>query len=566
MIGLDGATLDLVLPWVQEGKLPGFAKLINEASYGALESTPNQRSASAWTSLMTGKNPGKHGIYEFYEYIPGTYNIRFVNASHRDAESLWSLLSRHEKKVIVVNVPMTYPAEEVNGILIAGLDAPGPKSEMFTYPQSFLGELQKRFGDYLLEPGITGFMVGGQIDDALENLYRELDQKMKVADYLMDSFPWDFFMVVFRSLDAVQHCFWKFMDPLHPEFTEEGNKQYGKVIYDVYKTVDHFIEKMLQKINDDVTLMLVSDHGFGKKHSATSQLNQWLERKGYLTLQHHKSDISKNHRHRFHMRMLAGLYKIVAGRTSRRLKETLVKFFPRLRDKIQSRLIFSGIDWNKTKAYTDSLFPNILINLKEREPMGIVEKEEYEELLGKIKADLETCRDSMTGERIVEKVFSKEEIYWGKHIDKAPDLLIRWREDIPIHGIKIDESDDLNKGKSPSYPLIPGEDPRIISGDHRLNGIFFMRGSNIRQNQKLTHSKIYDIVPTILYQLDCPIPEDVDGQVLREAFIKSYLDKNQPKNERKASGGEDQSKQVFRYSEEDSEKIAARLRDLGYLE
>lgn len=563
IIGLDGATLDLILPWVKERKLPAFARLIKEGVHGPLESTPNQRSASAWTSFMTGRNPGKHGIYEFYDYVPGTYDIRFLNGNDRRAESLWGALTRNKKRVVVINVPMTYPAEEVNGLLVAGLDSPGPKSKGFTYPQDFQKELDSKFGNYIIEPGITGFIVKGEIDEALKSLYRELDQKFNITNDLMDSYQWDFFMVVFRSLDAVQHCFWKFMDPLHPDYTEEGNKKYGNVIFDIYKRIDQFIDALLKKIDNNVTLIIMSDHGFGRKHRATSQLNQWLESKGYLFTRDSDEVLSRRWSSDIQAKVLARLYKGVVGKTPRSLKEKLVKFFPDIRNKIQTRLIFAGIDWERTMAYSDTLFPNIMINLKDREPLGTVKDNEYNELIKMLISDLKECRDSKSGDKIVDQVFERDEIYSGPHSYKAPDLLIRWREDISINGIKIENASQ--KSNPNFYPLIPGEDPRIISGDHRLNGILFLKGGNIRQNHEINDAGIIDIAPTVLYILDCLIPEDIDGKVLKDAFAGSYFDTNPPLFEK---GGiiKDKSEASTEYSTEDSDTIASRLRDLGYIE
>lgn len=564
--GIDGATLNLIIPLVKEGRLPNFGRLINEGACGRLRSVPNQRSAAAWTSLMTGKNPGKHGIYEFYEYVPGTYDIRFLNAGNRNSESLWGLLSRHGKKVIVINVPMTYPAEEVNGILISGLDAPGSKSKGFMYPPGLSRELTEKFGDYLLEPGITGLIVEGRIDEAIEMLHKELDQKYDITNYLMDTYPWDFFMVVFRSLDAVQHCFWKYMDPLHPGYTPEGNKLYGNVICDVYKKLDSFIGKLLAKFDEKVVFMIVSDHGFGRKHCATAQLNQWLESKGYLHMNRRSGSLLPKRYQSLQAKYLAGIYKAIVGKTSRRFKEKLVKLFPEIRNKVQSRLIFAGIDWSRTRAYSDHLFPNIMINLKGREPLGTVEEDEHREIIKKIKTELLECRDNKTGERIVEAVFEKDEIYSGPYTEYAPDLLVRWREDIIINGIEIENSHHKCSTLSISHPPIPGEDSRIISGDHQLDGIIFVKGPAIKQNHELKNAEIIDIAPNVHYQLNCPIPDDVDGKIFTKAYERSYLTKNLIIEEVIGSELRNGTRSGSIYSKEDSEAIAERLRNLGYLE
>ena len=217
IFGLDGASLDLLLPWIDAGHLPGFARLISEGSYGTLESVPNQRSAAAWTSFQTGKNPGKHGILEFYDRIPNTYDIRFVNARTREGSSFFRIASDAGKRMSVINVPMSYPAEEINGTFLAGLDAPGVNSRGFSYPPALIREVEEAVGSYVIEPGMTGCIVNGEVDKAADLLFEEIECKKRTSRYLMKKAPWDLFVTIFRSTDAVHHCFWKYHDPTHPQ-------------------------------------------------------------------------------------------------------------------------------------------------------------------------------------------------------------------------------------------------------------------------------------------------------------------------------------------------------------
>jgi predicted AlkP superfamily phosphohydrolase/phosphomutase len=552
VLGLDGATFDLILPWVSQGKLPGFAELMQEGSWGKMESVPNQRSAAAWTSFMTGKNPGKHGILEFYEYQPATNDVRFVNTADRSGESLWSILSRNNKKVGVINVPMTFPAEEVNGFLVAGLDAPSVKSKGFTYPASLYETLSQEFGDYILEPGLTGAIVDGRIDEAMSLLKTELQQKMDITYSLMDSHPWDFFMVVLRSLDAVQHTFWKFMDTSHPQYNSKEAAQYGETIFNTYKMIDDFLAELIRSLEKDTTLLLMSDHGFGQKHPASNQLNEWLASKGYLAYNKSSAGASK---------MLSAVYRGVVGKTPRKLKETLWHTFPALRDKVQTRLCFADVDWSKTLAYSDSLFPNIRINLTGRENRGIVDTADYQEIIDKLVADLHEIVDIQTKEKIVDKVFRRDEIYHGPFVEKAPDLLVRWREDQVIAGIDIDK-EGRNARSAP--PPVPGEDYRVISGDHRLNGIFLCRGGHICKGKRIEPVNIMDLAPTVLYTMGLPVLEDMDGQVLKDMFDKDFIGEYQVVFENKEDDSRQERSVV--YSTEENEEIIERMRSLGYME
>jgi predicted AlkP superfamily phosphohydrolase/phosphomutase len=557
VFGLDGATFDLILPWVKEGRLPHFGRLLEQGSWAPLESAPNMRSPAAWTSFMTGKNPGKHGIFEFYEPIPASYDVRFIHGGMRTGKTLWTILSEHQKNVGVINVPMTYPAETVNGFLISGLDAPGSDSPSFCYPSTLLQELQSRFGTYILEPGLTGCIVGGNPGLAMEKLHEELDQKAKVTTYLMQRDPWDFFMVVFRSLDAVQHFFWKYMDSLHPQYNRKEAARFGTAILQAYQKIDNILGAIWNALDDDTVLMVMSDHGFGRRHPANIQLNQWLAQRGYLSF---CEEAQGNMLNRALTILLGKAYRLTIGKTSRSAKETLARIFPKLRNRLQSRLLFHNIDWSRTEAYSDSLFPNIRINLEGREAHGIVKTgDAYRQLVAKLRLDLSDIRDSISGYQIVDRVFHRDEIYSGPFVGKAPDLLIRWKETENIHGIL---KNDVNTQREVNS-LIPGEDPRIVSGDHRLHGVLLMAGKPIRQGLRLSQATIMDLAPTILNLLDLPIPADMDGAVLTDELTRdgsrpSRLSDIDAQNESIEKISEDG------YSADEEEKVKERLRNLGY--
>jgi len=526
VIGIDGATFDLVKPWANEGKLPNFKRVFEEGSFGDLRSVPSCRSAAAWTSMITGTNPGKHGIYEFYEYIPQLGEIKFINSSIRDGDSIWKRASEAGKVVGVVNVPMTYPAEKVNGILVGGIDTPGTESKGFTYPRDFAKKLEERYGHYIIEPGLTGFIVGGKVEQAAATLEEETFQKADLGKHLMSTLDWDFFMVVFRSVDAAQHCFWKYMDPSHPRFNQKEHEKFGDVILKTYQQIDCFLGEVLESIGPNGYVMLMSDHGFGRKHPASNQVNMWLRKNGFLKF---KSDSetgqSKSTLQGAVTRLLGALYRVVIGATPRKFKESLARRFPNLRNKVTSRLVFSDVDWSETVAYSESVFPTVRVNLKGREKNGIVEPgEEFEELVERIRAGLlENCRDCATEEKIVSQVLRKEEIYHGKYVFKAPDLLIKWREDCLISGILLEDKPSRSAAgarlRASTYKsFIAGEDPDGISGDHHTNGIFMRHGPDVKGGNDIGLCDLVDLTPTIYTLLGLPLSEDFDGRPLMDCF------------------------------------------------
>jgi predicted AlkP superfamily phosphohydrolase/phosphomutase len=556
MVGLDGATFDLIKPWAEQGKLPTFQRLLKSGTSGPLESVPNQRSAAAWTSLATGLNPGKHGLFEFYEQAPNTYNIRFINSSAGAGKSLWKILSEYGRKVAVMNVPMTYPAEQVNGFLIAGIDAPSAQSERFVYPPEVLEEIRQKFGRYIIEPGVNGYVVQGDIERAVQSLREEIQQKTDIAQFLLRNKPWDFFMVVFRSLDAAQHGFWKFLDSAGASADPVNARKYGNVILETYQQLDAAIETICGCMDENTSLLIISDHGFGRKHPASNQLNYWLEEHGYLGFKSGAQGVLSPRS------FLKSLYRFVSRKTSRRVKERLKRFLPSLRNRVHSHLIYSQIDWTRTRAYSDDLFPIIRINLRGREPLGIVEPgREYDDLVTELKQKLTSCLDAAQGVPIVDAVFHRDEIYNGQHTCRAPDLLVRWREDIEIKGIALQKP----IGRE-AAPPVPTEDARYISGDHRLNGVLLAAGNGVKKGAQARGAKLLDIAPTVLYVMGLPIPEEMDGNVITTLFEPSFLDEH-PVDFAPVPAQKESAENAGRveYSEDDEKEIRKKLEDLGYL-
>ncbi|MBW2173068.1 MAG: alkaline phosphatase family protein, partial [Deltaproteobacteria bacterium] len=259
VLGLDGATFDLIAPWVSRGELPNMKRLMDEGSHGSLMSALPAHSAPSWSSFITGKNPGKHGIFDF----------------------IWAIASRYDKKVAVVNVPMTFPPEKVNGIMISGMDAPGIDSN-FTYPTALSGEIKRIIGDYSLEAGLWSYINKGEINLAIEKQHETIDKRFEVTKYLMNNYPWDLFVSVFTATDRVQHAFWKYMDPGHPLYRPEEAKKYGDAILNVYRKMDHIVGYLLDHLSEDTVLFIMSDHGAGLCSNKTLYLNNWLCKEGLL--------------------------------------------------------------------------------------------------------------------------------------------------------------------------------------------------------------------------------------------------------------------------------------------
>jgi len=266
--------------WKDE--LPNLRKFMKDGVYGILESTIPPITCPAWNCFMTGKNPGKIGVFDFQQV---QFNVRaaakIVDSTSQEGSSLWEILSNYNKKIGVVNVPMTYPPTIINGFMVSGFSTP-LSSRDYTYPPELLLELEKEFGKYEVDHDIVfpEYKITGQ-EGFLEEVYYLEEKKLEVTKYLMKTYEWDFFIAVFMMLDRIQHNFWHYMDKNHPKYNKEHAKNYKNVIKNGYLKLDAIIGELLELINEDTIVIIMSDHGFGT-HYGSFFSNVWLETHGLL--------------------------------------------------------------------------------------------------------------------------------------------------------------------------------------------------------------------------------------------------------------------------------------------
>jgi predicted AlkP superfamily phosphohydrolase/phosphomutase len=558
IIGLDGATFDLVRPWAAAGKLPNIARLLAQGSSAPLRSVPNQNSAPAWSSYATGKNPGKHGIFYFDERIDGAYKTRYLNGSFRRGESWWMIASRAGLRVGVVNVPMSYPAEPVHGVMLAGLDAPGVDSPGFSQPPELIHELRAKVGDYIIEPGIPSYMKMGRRDLAERAIFEAEEKRLAYVRYLMVSRPWDVFHITFTSTDAAHHFFWKDMDPTHPEHDPADAARYGDTIERVYCQADAIVGELVAA-TPDAAVILMSDHGGGFNQRGAEYLNAWLASIGFLhTLTERPAlDTAAARLKQAAAAPLRWGYDLVDHKLSRQAKLRLVRLFPGLREQMETMMAFGTIDWSRTKAYAYGARDDLWINLQGREPHGIVPQAEYEALRDEIIAKLHASRDVLDRGPVLEAALKREDVYHGPYLHKAPDILIRWQTTRVIRGIYLPQPGQLPP------PVLPLK-PNLNNGGHRLHGIFVMAGPGVRQGHTFAEGMLWDLAPTILYYLGVPVPEDMDGRVLTAAFEADWRAQRPIQGSPVVAG--DAYQRSADYAADEEAIIQKRLRGLGYVQ
>ncbi|HEO70180.1 MAG TPA: phosphodiesterase, partial [Candidatus Hydrogenedentes bacterium] len=277
VIGLDCATPQFVFG-SDAFELPNLQRLAASGCWGRLKSCHPPITVPAWASMMSGRDPGALGLYGFRNRADHSYDALFTaNAQAVRVPRVWDIVSRRGKKVVVLGVPQTYPPRPVNGWLVSGFLAPDTRVD-YTYPKALKAELEGALGEYILD--VKDFRTEDKAG-LLKRLHGLLDNRFDAAEYLLDTKPWDFFMLVEMGLDRLHHGFWRNADPHHPEFIA-GNP-YQHAFRDYYRAMDERIGRLVERVGEETAVLVVSDHGARAMHGGVC-INQWLIQQGLLTL------------------------------------------------------------------------------------------------------------------------------------------------------------------------------------------------------------------------------------------------------------------------------------------
>jgi predicted AlkP superfamily phosphohydrolase/phosphomutase len=459
VIGLDCAEPSLVFDRFAD-RLPNLTRLRDRGVWGKLRSCDPPITVPAWMSMMSSKDPGTLGYYGFRNRADHSYEKMTTATSLAVREPLlWDFLGAAGKKVILIGVPQTYPTRPVNGLMVTDFLTPSIESN-YTYPPELKQEIAQWPDVHPYEFDVSDFRTPdkGKIRDAL---VRMTDKRFALARHLVTSKPWDFFMMVEMGTDRVHHAFWQYMDPVHHRY-EPGNP-YESVIADYYVHVDRRIGELLDVLPEDAHIIVVSDHGAQCMDGGIA-LNEWLVQKGYLVLQEPPT--------------------------------------------APSRLEALKIDWSKTIAWgSGGYYGRLFLNVKGREPQGVIPPEEYEATRDRLIAEIEAIGDHH-GKPIGTRVLKPEQLYKTVRGAAPPDLFIyfgnlRWRS-----------VGTVGTGTIHTFENDTGPD----DANHAQDGMIILTGPGTQPTGPVEGMQLMDVTPTILRLFGLEVPADLQGRVIREAI------------------------------------------------
>jgi len=451
-LGLDSIPPELLFDrWLDQ--LPNIKRLVSNSIYGAMKSTIPAITCPAWVSMMTSANPGRLGLYGFRNRSSYDYEgLSFANSNTIHQDTVWDILSKTGKKVVMIGVPMTYPPKPLNGCMVTCFMTPDTKCD-YTYPQELKTEVESVSDGYILD---VGEFRSDNKDPILRTIYDMTEKRFRLARHFIHSKDWDFFMVVEMGPDRIHHAFWKYFDQEHPKHIP-GSK-YQDAILNYYKYLDDEIGETLRLLSDDTLILIVSDHG-AKKMVGGICINEWLIQNGYMKLVQYPAES--------------------------------VPF---------NKLI---VDWENTMVWGEGgYYGRIFMNVKGREPRGVIAPQHYEHFRNELIRKLEDLRDEH-GRNINTKVFKPEDIY-TKCNGIPPDLIVyygdlSWRSIGSVGNRTIWASEN---------------DTGHDDANHSQYGIFIMRNGGSQLGVRREGVTLYDVAPTILNYMGVKVPEDMEGKAL----------------------------------------------------
>jgi len=535
LIGLDGATFSVLDPLMEQGLMPFLQSFLARGCRAPLRTIVPPLTPPAWTSLMTGRRPGEHGVFDFFQMeSPQSRHIRFFTSHDIGCDTIWSLASEHGLKVTALNFPSMFPPPRIRGYVVPGW-VPWRQLRLACWPEGLLDSLKALPGfnqrelamDIKLEEKTTeGCSDPNELAPWIELHIRRERNWFEIFRHLAIQDPSPLTAVLFDGVDKLQHLCWRFIRPEDGRPLEaEWERQVRSLCLKYFQQLDELIAEMCRLMGAEATILLASDHGFGPTRIAF-HINTWLERKGYLAWSEQASTWDTQG-------ALLGVGQVA--------RHTWM------------------LDWKRTRAFAATPTSNgvyIVVDRDGRSP-GVPESE-YFSFRQALIDDLQRSVDPLTGQPLVERIWTREEVFSGPYGGNAPDLTLT-----------------LNDGGAIS--ILPADD--IISrrpdvaGQHRPLGIFAAAGPEIRYGSAIRELSILDVAPTILHTLGLPVPEGMSGRVPEEIFEPSALARRPAQRVASSTAGANGAPSdaavrpaAATMSAEDEQEVLTRLKELGYIE
>jgi predicted AlkP superfamily phosphohydrolase/phosphomutase len=540
LLGLDGATFTVLDPLMEAGVMPNLRRICDAGARGPLRTVMPPLTPPGWTSLVTGRRPGRHGVFDFFQKDnPQTEFFRMSTSTDVRTDTIWSLASAYGKQVISLNFPLMFPPPPVNGYVVPGGWMPWKQLRLGCHPRSLFDRLKLLPSFNPRELSLDMELEAKAVDGCAEEEYadwvelhiRREQRWFEILCHLLESESPELVGVVFDGVDKLQHLCWRFLDPAsRPAQPSEWELNMTALCERYFRSLDTIIGELVRIAGPEATVVFASDHGFGPTDEVF-YINTWLEQQGYLAW---ADDVATT-------------------------EGTGIGF-----DEMTRHV--KTLDWSKTLAYAATpSSQGVHIVAHEPGTEELLAPARREEILQRLAADLRSAVHPVTGLPIASAVLTRDEAFSGPFEDCAPDVSI-----MPADGLSISilRSQDAFRTRETQR------------GNHRFDGVFIAAGPTVRAGDRVEGISIVDVTPFVLHTLGVPQPMDLDGvvpDVLTMAALASrpvsYSSAPAPiapvvpdAADTTVDLDEMDIDLAAVYDEEDEATVINRLRTLGYVE
>lgn len=498
-IGIDAGDKDLIMNWAGAGLLPNLARLFKQSAWAVTSSPVGLYVGAIWPSFYTAVSPGTHGRYCYQQLQPGSYDVRRVSPREVQAEPFWNSLSDHGKRVAVIDVPKTFPAELRNGLHIVDWGSHDPDPAGFSaWPESVVTEIQQHFGGKNMHSCNAFRTTREEFSDFRESLIQRIETKTRLDLHFLEQGNWDCFMTVFSESHCVGHQCWHLHDKNHQKYDPGLLDEAGDPLLTVYQAIDSGIGKLIDRAGEQTDVAVFASHGIGPHYDATYMLDDMLkslegEKQGRVKL-----SLAKR---------IAPLWKKMP-QPLRSLAQPLSKR-ARIGLGVEKRAL-SPAEQARRRYFSipnNDAWGGVRINLAGREPCGTVAPgAEYEAVCKGLCEDLRTFVNVESGEPLIKRILLSRDEYEGKNVQLLPDLLLEWHRSAPVSIVS-----------SPKTGRIHGEYKKCRTGDHRPDGLIMFQGPSIRPGRIEQPVSVMDIAPTLASLAGVEL-RGVEGKPIRSIF------------------------------------------------
>lgn len=546
IIGLDGATLDVVERLAAAGDLPAMAEMIENGASGRLRAPMPPVTPPSWASFYTAVNPGKHGVFEFSHREKDSYRFVPINSTFLRKPTFWQILSDQGARVGVVNAPLVYPPQPVNGVVLGGFMTP-PGARSPSYPSDFMSGLLAEVPSYASWPPELQLGHGNE-ETYIRTAGELIDAQFDAMEYSMRWLGhWDLFFGAVQFPDQVFHWFWKYDDPGHP-LHAAADPRYKGVVRNVHQHLDRRIARMREAAGPDALTIVLSDHGNGPL-LRDLYVDTLLADRGWTKFKRTPLTLGKRLLRNVGFTPSAG-FRLGHGVGLGGFVRRAMRFKRSTLDRAIATVYISAddVDWSRTSAYAYGTWGNIYLNVAGREPNGLIAADDYESARVEIIEDLRAVADPETGEAIFGEVLSRDDVYQGSELEGSPDIFLVPNDDTvhPVALLPFAEKDWIAAPFS------------VESGWHRRDGLLLMDGPGVQPGATISGARIEDAGATVLGYMGAGISEDMDGRPIAESFADGTL----VTSSRQAAETVVAAAQP--YSREEQALIDKRLSELGY--